>query len=121
MGWLIGIEDPLALGNDLLVLRVRDRAVATSTTMRRRWMTSDGNFAHHLIDPRTGLPSESDLASVTVVGSSVAEAEVQAKVLLLLGRRAAVEKAYSEGLAVVLIDKTGEPTIVRSGDAFNIA
>lgn len=121
MGWLIGIEDPLALGNDLLILRVRDRAVATSTTMRRRWLTSDGKFAHHLIDPRTGLPSKSDLASVTVVANTVSEAEVQAKVLLLLGRKAAVERAYSEGLPVVLIDTMGEPTIVRSGDAFSIA
>ena len=92
-GWLIGVEDPFALRTDLLVLRTWGGAVATSTTMRRRWMTSDGKFFHHLIDPRTGLPGQSDLASVTVIGESVAEAEVQAKVLLLLGRQAAVERA----------------------------
>lgn len=119
--WLIGVEDPHAKGSDLLVLRVCDRAVATSTTMRRRWLTQDGKIAHHLIDPRTGRPSQSDLASVTVVARSTVEAEVQAKVLLLLGRRAAMEKAIGEGLAAVLVDTTGDPTIIRNGDAFDLA
>jgi thiamine biosynthesis lipoprotein len=120
-GWLIGVEDPFTRGQDLLVIRVQDRAVATSTTMRRRWMTSDGQPAHHLIDPRTGRPSESDLASVTVVGRSVADSEVLAKVLLILGRRDALIKAQREDIVSVFIDYSGEPTIVGSEGAFDIA
>lgn len=120
-GWLVGIEDPLALGTDLMVLRVRDRAVATSTTMRRRWITTDGRVAHHLIDPRTGRPSESDLASVTVVADSVAEAEVLAKVLLLKGRSRAMATAAEQGIAAVLIDAGGNPTVVPAGDSFEVA
>jgi thiamine biosynthesis lipoprotein len=89
--------------------------------MRRRWLTRDGKIAHHLIDPRTGRPSQSDLASVTVVARSTVEAEVQAKVLLLLGRRAAMERAIGEGLAAVLVDTAGDPTIIRNGDAFDLA
>jgi thiamine biosynthesis lipoprotein len=120
-GWLVGVEDPHAKGSDLLVLRVRNKAVATSTTMRRRWFTSDGKVAHHLIDPRTGRPSESDLAQVTVVAQNVVEAEVQAKVLLLLGRREAMEKANREGIAAVLVDTEGNPTVQRNNDAFDLA
>ncbi len=62
-GWLIGVEDPFATddGDDgeparpLLVLGVRDRAVATSSTRVRNWRVG-GRAVHHLIDPRTGLP-----------------------------------------------------------------
>jgi len=82
--WTIGVQDPFFLDRDMLTLAVRDRAVATSTIMRRRW-SLDGRPQHHLIDPRTGHPSESGVALVTVLAESVASAEVMAKAALLMG------------------------------------
>ncbi len=102
--WTIGVEDPSDPGRDLLVLAVRDRAVATSTTARRRWR-SGGAERHHLIDPRTGLPSESGVAAATVVADSTTRAEVLAKAALLLGPQAGLEllndRPESEGLLVL--------------------
>lgn len=40
---------------------------------------------HHLIDPRTGQPAETDAVSVTVVAHRAALAEVYAKAALILG------------------------------------
>jgi thiamine biosynthesis lipoprotein len=80
----VGVADPRDPARDRLVLAVRDRGVATSTSARRRWRRG-GRELHHLIDPRTGLPSASDVASATVVAPTVARAEVLAKVALLLG------------------------------------
>ncbi len=57
--------------------------VATSTTTRRRWRTTDGTEAHHLIDPTTGCPSSTTVRSATVVAADAATAEVLAKVVLL--------------------------------------
>jgi thiamine biosynthesis lipoprotein len=85
-GWLVGIEDPFDRSRDVGVLLARDCAVATSSRMRRRWMTQLGT-AHHIIDPATGRPADTGVASVTVVARSSAEAEVLAKVLFLLGPR----------------------------------
>lgn len=82
--WTVGVQDPFFLDRDLLTLVARDRAVATSTIMRRRW-NLDGNPQHHLIDPRTGRPSESGVVSATVLADSVASAEILAKVALLMG------------------------------------
>ena len=58
--------------------------MATSTTLRRRWVVG-GVERHHLIDPRTGTPSTSDLALVAVVAGSAWMAEVLAKGVLLRG------------------------------------
>ena len=58
--------------------------VATSTTLRRRWHTG-GNARHHLIDPVTGLPSDTDLNLVTVIAAEAWVAEVLAKAVLLRG------------------------------------
>jgi FAD:protein FMN transferase len=57
-------------------------AVATSTTLRRRWTTPTG-AAHHLIDPHTGAPSTSSINTVSVVAAHAWIAEVMAKALLL--------------------------------------
>lgn len=86
-GWLVEIEDPFDRGAVLRTLRVSEGAAATSGITRRRWIAGETEH-HHLIDPRTGRPSRSDLAQVTVLAASAEEAEVMAKTALLLGARA---------------------------------
>lgn len=74
---------PVGMGPVTVVLR--DQAAATSATNRRRWAGSEGEVLHHLIDPRTGLPSRSDLETVSVIATTAVGAEVAAKTALLLG------------------------------------
>lgn len=60
-------------------------AVATSTTLRRRW----GAGVHHVIDPRTGQPSASDVLQATVMAGSGARAEALATMALVMGSQGA--------------------------------
>jgi len=83
-GWLVAVANPLREDEDLGVVRLRGQALATSTVSRRRWQR-DGRWLHHLIDPRTGEPALSDALSVSVIAASAVEADVCAKVALLLG------------------------------------
>lgn len=105
--WTVGVEDPRAPGRDLAVLAVEDRAVATSSVIRRRWQRN-GRQQHHLIDPRTGLPAETDVLSATVIAQSVARAEILAKVALILGSTAGLHflNKYPQ-TAGILIRKDG--------------
>lgn len=82
--WIIGVEDPHAPDRDLGVLQVQTGAVATSSTWKRRWWNG-GMWQHHLLDPNTGEPSETELVSVTVTAPTAAQADVWAKTVLLLG------------------------------------
>jgi thiamine biosynthesis lipoprotein len=66
------------------VVRVLAGGIATSGSVRRRW-SHGGVERHHLIDPRTGLPSRSPWTQVTVVGASCLAADVCAKAAFLLG------------------------------------
>jgi thiamine biosynthesis lipoprotein len=84
--WKVTVADPHRPERDLTALALRSGGVATSGTDYRRW-TSGGVRQHHLIDPRTGAPSESDVLSATVVGPSLERAEVAAKAAVLLGSR----------------------------------
>ena len=40
---------------------------------------------HHIIDPRSGEPAQTDLISVTIVAPDVLQAEAAAKAVLILG------------------------------------
>ncbi|RAJ56577.1 thiamine biosynthesis lipoprotein [Streptomyces sp. Amel2xB2] len=72
---------PVALpGGDGTVV-VRDGAVATSGVAKRRW----GDGLHHLIDPRTGRPSRSDITQATVIASTGACAEWASTALVIGG------------------------------------
>lgn len=81
-GWTVALEDG---GQAAPVsVQLRDVALATSTTLKRRWITG-GEGHHHLIDPRTGHSSTSPLRSVSVVATTCVQADVAAKTALLLG------------------------------------
>ena len=86
--WNITIETPIDLPTPLSV-KLDQGAVCTSTPLLRAWDYADGGIGHHLIDPRTGRPAESDFASVSVIAREAWLAEVLSKAVLLApGRRA---------------------------------
>lgn len=78
--WSISIEAP----DRPLTISLRAGALATSGTARRRWRQGTLD-RHHLLDPRTGLPSTVALFSASVAAPSCAQAEVAAKAAFLLG------------------------------------
>jgi len=82
--WLVGLSDPHQPEADLASLTLTNEAVATSSLAHRRWQRGN-QVAHHLIDPRTGAPADTDLISVTVIGPGLPAAEIFAKVALILG------------------------------------
>jgi thiamine biosynthesis lipoprotein len=103
--WTIGIEHPGALP-PLALLGVSDGAVATSTTLRRRWLT-EGEWRHHLIDPQTGLPSDTDLVLTSVVAAEAWFAEVLAKAVLLAGSAHPFDILGGTGAVGLAVDADG--------------
>lgn len=101
--WPVGVETP----QGTLTLELTRGAIATSGTDRRRWTTRGGGEQHHLIDPRTGWPAESDLVQVTVVAGCAVEAEVLAKALFLAGEERALTEADELGAACLLVTADG--------------
>ena len=73
--WRIGIEDPHNPSRVIAVVPLRTGAVATSGTVHR---------GAHLVDARTGRPPQG-IASVTVIGPSLTEADIDATAAYALG------------------------------------
>ena len=88
--WQVGVTNPFRRGQEIETLYLNECGVATSGKDHRRW-TRNGILQHHIIDPLTGQPAETDLLTVTVVAPDVLQAEAAAKAAFILGSRAGLE------------------------------
>jgi thiamine biosynthesis lipoprotein len=107
--WTIAVEHP-GWARPVAHLGLADGAVATSTTLRRRWRADDGQPRHHLIDPATGLPSDTDLTLATVVAAQGWVAEVLAKAVLLRGSAHPFDIIGGTGAQALVVDSAGAVT-----------
>jgi thiamine biosynthesis lipoprotein len=85
-GWLLLVQD--GPGEPSSTVRLTGaRAMATSSTMRRRWR-HDGQVLHHVLDPLTGRPADPVWRSATVAAPTCLEANTWSTAALVRGRRA---------------------------------
>ncbi|MBL9014729.1 MAG: FAD:protein FMN transferase [Myxococcales bacterium] len=105
-GWTVDVEDPRDAARTLGSIEVRDGAVATSAANRRRWRRGAREM-HHLIDPRTRAPAETDLLQATVIAPTAELADVMAKVAFVLGSERGGHELARRGLSAVLVRRDG--------------
>lgn len=79
------------------VIRVTDGGVATSGIGKRRWNAG----MHHIIDPRTSLPSASDVRQATVIADRCSTAEWAAKAIVVDGTATADELQHHPAIFAV--------------------
>jgi thiamine biosynthesis lipoprotein len=106
--WEVGLEDPRNPQNDISVLLLQEGAVATSSVVKRAW--KQGNLSrHHLINPRTGEPANTQWLSVTVLAPHAATAETFAKAFLIADEdETQLLGEQNPELTVLAVDKDGK-------------
>jgi len=110
--WAVGLEEPEDEDSVMLVVGLADGALATSSTTRRRWQSTDGTERHHLIDPRTHEPATSDVQSVSVIAASAMHAEVHAKASLIAG------KPTDDTLPMLFVHDDGSRSMFNNFEAY---
>jgi thiamine biosynthesis lipoprotein len=105
--WEVGLEDPRDPQVDITLLLLQEGAVATSSVVKRAW--KQGNVSrHHLINPRTGEPANTQWLSVTVLAPHAAAAETFAKAFLIADEEETQLLAeQNPELTVLAVDKNG--------------
>jgi FAD:protein FMN transferase len=68
------------------MITLRRGALATSGIANRQWRQG-AIVRRHILDPRTGMPAETGLWSVTVAAERCGQAEAAAKAAFILGPR----------------------------------
>lgn len=95
----VDVLDPIDRDRVIHRLHVTRGSVATSGVTRRSWERGRAR-QHHLIDPRTGQPSDTGVLQVTALAPTALEAEVIAKTALLSGAARAHERLEHGGVIV---------------------
>lgn len=106
--WNIGVRDPRG-GRDECVgyVQAEDCSAVTSGAYER-FFECKGIRYHHIIDPATGMPCESDVAGVTVISESSMAADALSTAAFVLGVEKGMKLIESrEGARAVFIDTQG--------------
>jgi thiamine biosynthesis lipoprotein len=100
--WRVGVESPSSGAPPIATIELHDGGVATSTTARRRWHTG-----HHLIDPRTGQSTATDVVAVTVQAATAVEAEILATAAVVAGIARGRGLVLRNAATALFVDPTG--------------
>lgn len=110
--WTVGLQNPdLEFGGSYATVDVSDSSVVTSGAYERYFTTEDGTRYHHILDPRTGYPSSSDIQSVSIICADSALADALSTTCFILGVDATAEICDSWGVSAVLL--TQDNDIIR--------
>lgn len=120
--WRVGLRNPFDKEGYLGVIEIADEAVVTSGSYERYFTGEDGKRYGHIIDPSTGYPAESGLASVTIVAKEGKLGDALSTALFVMGREEA-ERFWRErgGFDMILITDERELYITEGlEDAFSV-
>lgn len=102
-----GIRDPKGDASDYFaILEVSDEVIATSGAYER-YFEQDGKIYHHILNPKTGYPCESDLLSVTVVSKDGLLCDYLSTLFYMLGKEAVASHLEEDEYGLIAVDLQG--------------
>jgi thiamine biosynthesis lipoprotein len=106
--WRIGVRDPRAPDRLLGILEVQTaHGIVASSGDYERYFIRDGKRYHHILDPRTGLPTEGP-HGVTLVGERLEAVNGLGPAVMVLGKPAGMRLIGSTpGLDGLVVDRDG--------------
>lgn len=111
--WRVGLRNPFG-GALLGTVEVADAAVVTSAIDQRFFTDAAGNRYWHILDPATGAPAASGLASAAVIAKSGGRADALSTALFVMGAaRAAAFWRERQDFEMVLVGMDGHVWITE--------
>ena len=88
--WRISIDKPINANDTVIhhsagIVEITNCGIATSGNYRNYHTDSAGNKVAHTINPRTGMPEQSDVLSATVIAPDCMTADAYATTFMVLG------------------------------------
>ncbi len=109
--WRVGITAPENTTSYVGILSIGEKAVVTSGGYQR-YFEQDGKVYHHILDPKTAAPAETDLTSVTIICDSGTMADALSTTMFILGEQAALAyRAEFGGFDMVLVTADGRVVV----------
>jgi len=107
--WRIGIQHPFHVrGTYVAVVKALNQSVVTSGIYERKSMI-DNQIYHHILDPNTGYPIMTDIASLTVVSNKSIDGEIWTSRLFGQPSKQIIDSLEQiKGIEGIVITKNGD-------------
>ena len=106
----IGIKKPFSDDEISAKLKVKDKSVVTSG-IYERYINIGTKIFHHILDPKTGYATETDLCSATIIGNTSLDCDALSTVCILLGKEKATKLIENtKNTEAVFIDRNNKIT-----------
>lgn len=118
--WNVGVQDPNGAANDVIAsIPARNKSLVTSGLYERSF-TVDDVLYHHILDPRTGYPAKTDLASASIVSDSSTDGDAYSTTLFLMGHDKAMDLLNSDERFSGLLVDTNDTATASNGSRFTL-
>lgn len=115
--WKIGVQMPWAeYAQSIGTVYASDCGLATSGAYDR-FFVEQGKVYHHLIDPRSGYPAESELDSVTIVSKNAFYTDLLSTACFIAGTEAKIEticRRVDEEAGYIIVKKDGSVIVSKN-------
>ncbi|MBO3313549.1 FAD:protein FMN transferase [Clostridium perfringens] len=104
----IGIQKPFSERGEVLgVLEICDKSVVSSG-IYERFFEKENKVYHHIINPKSGKPFETDLLQVTIISDDSMDGDALSTIALSFGEREGLDLINSiDGVEGIFINKDG--------------
>ena len=105
----IGIQNPKEpRSRCLATIKVQNQSVVTSG-IYERVLKADGKTYHHIINPQTGYPIETDVASLTIISKKSVDGEIWTTRLFGKDSQSIVDEVnHLDDIECIVIDKENQ-------------
>lgn len=105
--WKIAIRDPfkeMDQSDGMAVMKIKDGFLSTSGAYEKKF-ERDGITYHHIIDPKTGYPVETDIVAVSVLHSNGVISDLLSTACYVLGKEKSAQLLEYYNAQAIFIDK----------------
>ena len=107
--YTIGIQKPFSNNGEIATtVQIINKSVVTSGTYQR-YFEHNNICYHHIINPNTGYPADSNLSSVSIITENSLDADAYSTICMLLGYEDSVDflNSLNMDISAVFIDNNG--------------
>ncbi len=103
----IGIRNPFNKNNYFATINSIDEDIVTSGLYEQYYKINNKVY-HHIIDPKTGYPADTDLISVTLIGNNGAKLDALATSCIILGFNKSIKLIKKYNINAIFILNNGK-------------
>ncbi len=108
--WNVGITDPFSRSDIYGSIPVSENLCVSTSGPYERYVEYNNKRYHHILDPHTGYPVETDIASVTIVSDSGIISDALSTACFVTGEKKALELSEKYGADILIIKDDGSQT-----------